>query len=518
MGDEKAWYYGPAMRFWYRYILLGVCVWGALLRILPSVYTDFPLNDGGMFFTLTSELIQNKFVPPIESSYNLSHLPFAYPPLGFFLMAEVSELGRIPLLPVMQYGPGILAALTLIPFWWLARILLGSRGKALVATVAYASLPGVYHTLIIGGGVPRSLGLLFALFSLVAYAASKKRNSGVYTWYAALFLGVAALSHLEMAVFGVTGILVWSVWKKYALTDVARVGIGSLVVSAGWWVWTTARMGWSPWVSAWMNNATTSGNAGLLWLLGFGYEPGVSLIMVAGAVGISYAAWKREWWLPVWLGVLFLVLRRGPETAAGIVMSLAAGYAGWDVLKKWVTGQRWISIAIGTFWLSGYLLMTYALLPSTQGHWFESVSMEDRAAMAWVREHTPPTATFAVVTGYPAEQWSSEAVTEWFPTLTERKNMTTLQSTEWLGGALQDVYDRRTALYGCFYTRTCFETMRTTEFPYDFEYLYLTGQEYCSGNQCWDVGRYEELPELYQGWERLYVKGKVSIWKRTVQE
>ncbi len=50
--------------------------------------------------------------------------------------------------------------------------------------------------------------------------------------------------------------------------------------------------------------------------------------------------------------------------------------------------------------------------------------------MAWVMDNTDPNARFAVVSG---RHWAVDAEAEWFPALTGRRNVTTVQGSEWLG-------------------------------------------------------------------------------------
>jgi hypothetical protein len=56
----------------------------------------------------------------------------------------------------------------------------------------------------------------------------------------------------------------------------------------------------------------------------------------------------------------------------------------------------------------------------------------DREAMAWVRENTPGEARFLVLTG--TTSVSCDSVLEWFPALTGRQSIYTVQGTEWTQG------------------------------------------------------------------------------------
>jgi hypothetical protein len=58
----------------------------------------------------------------------------------------------------------------------------------------------------------------------------------------------------------------------------------------------------------------------------------------------------------------------------------------------------------------------------------------DRAAMQWARDHTTPDSTFAIISG--DYNPFTDEVSEWFPALSGRQSVATLQGFEWLG------YDR----------------------------------------------------------------------------
>jgi hypothetical protein len=56
----------------------------------------------------------------------------------------------------------------------------------------------------------------------------------------------------------------------------------------------------------------------------------------------------------------------------------------------------------------------------------------DEEAMYWVRDNTPADSRFLVLTG--TTSVSCDSVTEWFPALTERQSLFTVQGTEWTKG------------------------------------------------------------------------------------
>jgi len=88
---------------------------GAVIRLGFILRNDFPLNDGGLFYKMTQELQANHYLLPKFTSYNQANIPFAYPPLPFYVAALVNSLFRIDLLVVFRFLPFVLN-LASIPF------------------------------------------------------------------------------------------------------------------------------------------------------------------------------------------------------------------------------------------------------------------------------------------------------------------------------------------------------------------------------------------------------------------
>jgi hypothetical protein len=67
--------------------------------------------------------------------------------------------------------------------------------------------------------------------------------------------------------------------------------------------------------------------------------------------------------------------------------------------------------------------------------------------MTWVREHTPAASTFAVVSD---DSWPVDRTSEWFPVLSGRTSVATVQGQEWIdGGAFQSRIADYDALQEC---------------------------------------------------------------------
>jgi hypothetical protein len=65
---------------WPVLLLFIAILFGGLVRFMPALTTRFPINDGGMFYTMAQELRANGYALPATTAYNGLDLPYAYPP------------------------------------------------------------------------------------------------------------------------------------------------------------------------------------------------------------------------------------------------------------------------------------------------------------------------------------------------------------------------------------------------------------------------------------------------------
>ncbi len=76
----------------------------AVLFLIPLLSHDWPVGDGGLFYAMIGDIIAAGFSLPESTSYQHGVIPFAYPPLGFYLAAgieEVTGLARSDLLRLL---------------------------------------------------------------------------------------------------------------------------------------------------------------------------------------------------------------------------------------------------------------------------------------------------------------------------------------------------------------------------------------------------------------------------------
>lgn len=69
------------------FLFFWAVLFGGVVRIFPVLGSEMPINDGGLFFAMARDIQAANFKLPLETSYNLAGIPFAYPPLALYIAA-----------------------------------------------------------------------------------------------------------------------------------------------------------------------------------------------------------------------------------------------------------------------------------------------------------------------------------------------------------------------------------------------------------------------------------------------
>lgn len=498
--SKKAWI-GPLL------VILFATGVGGSLRLALAARGDFPLNDGGMFFVMVKDVLQNHFALPWYTSYNGGQIPFCYPPLPFYLAAGLLQVSRAPLLALFQYLPAILSTLTIPAFYGLGYSLTQSRAKAALAALAFALLPRAFIWPIMGGGLSRALGLLMAILALTLLAALFLQSRKWMSIGAALACSATLLSHPEIAWFLFCSALLlaagaalgyrrkrhaWRQILRHILLPALGVGLGTLLLTAPWWVVVLQRHGVDTFLAPFQVRAEESAPLVRLLLFSYSDEAFTQLIGALAIVGLIVELLQRRYFLPTWLALtVFLSLRNAPYISM-IQVALFAAAALDELILPGVEGlsRRWLPpdspnevIARRTSRarlsvqgiLLGYLLFSafgFMFLPNSS---LRRLPQADREAMAWIEANTPPASRFAILQGQPT--WETDMLSEWFPALSGRVSVATVQGNEWFPGEYASAQAAYISLQECFTKDTpCLETWEI-EFDKRFNYLYLADPE-----------------------------------------
>lgn len=424
---------------------------GIIVRAYHVLSHDFPLNDGGLFFAMVRDLQAAHYRLPAFTSYNDSGIPFGYSPIGFYLAGWLDDFTPLTLIDVFRWLPLVSSCLIVVVFADLARTLLRSRSAAIAAVLAFALVPRSYIWMLMGGGVTRSLGFLFALLTIrLLYALYTERR---WRWVAPVSLAAAltAMSHLGTAPFvAFSGILFLLAYgrHRHALLSTAAAVAGAAALSAPWWLTVVRMHGIGPFLAAGATGGTIFRALSLqdtittLAQLGLGTAESVlGLIGMLGALGFFYSLSARDWLLPAWwIAIVTLDARQG-STFSTVPIALLAGVAVAQVLRPVLralpltTLRRppgragWSpDVVLGAF-LVFATASAFVRTPIPGGmNDMGELTPAERQAIRWVGERTPPSARFLIVAGTP---WEIDRTSEWLPALAHRRSVATVQGYEW---------------------------------------------------------------------------------------
>lgn len=439
--------------------LLSIMVIGTALRLLPVLASDFPLNDGGMFSAMSEDLRANSFVLPRFASYNDLQIPYAYPPLGFYLTAGISSLAGISVTDILRLVPALVSVATIPLSYAISREIFRDHRMALATAAFFAFAPRSYEWLIGGGGITRGPAFLVALVAVLIALRMHRATGGVRPYLAGAALGVSALWHPEAGMFGAVSVVVtapfmtlnrWAAFKR-----VAVVAGTSIVVVLPWLIAIVAMHGLEPFVAA----RATGGSPldGLLVLAASRTTGGYLEIMgIATSVGLVVCAIRRSWLIPAWMTAIVLSDPRAGATYASVPAAMAAAFLVRDVGRVVLRAEsgdprtiRRARVATGIAFAALAFVVAADSLASRSNPLspVHPLSADERLGMEWVAANTHPRASFLVVSGSP---WFVDAEAEWFPVLADRHSVSTVQGHEWLGDDTFDSqYDRADLLLRC---------------------------------------------------------------------
>lgn len=467
------------------------------VRVVQFSTATFPLNDGGMFYQMARDLEASHFRLPAFTRYNGESIPFAYPPLSLYLCTILDTISPMDLATIFILVPLVCTCLIVAAFVPLANDLCKSRNTALVAVLILAMLPRSYIWLLMGGGVTRSLGMLCAVVALhQAHRAWTKedRRAALLAGFAA---AATALSHLETAWFLVFSLALFAIAfgrTRRGATDAAIIAGVALLAVLPWLVAVIGHHGLAPFMNAARSGDSILSNAAVREAIlltvargGGTGEPFFPMIAAAGLLGAFVCFVSRRMLLPIWWLAIIVLDFRAFATFASLPVAIMAAIAMTDVVwpgimtaARTFRSPRQAKLAglLGILVL-GYFAATgvvYRPAGSDQAA-LRPLAPADRMAMAWVREHTAAGGRFFLV---PERAWEVDRTLEWFPALTARSSVTTVQGSEWTGEFRRRIADHYRA-WGCANAgSTCLDAWSSAT-GRSFDYVYLPNG---SGRPC----------------------------------
>ena len=459
------------------FFLLLAVVFGLAVRLYPILKTDFPLVDGGMFYTMVNDLRAEGFSLPLVTSYNQADIPFAYPPLGFYLAGLINLLTGISVLNILRWLPFLISMLNIPLFYFMAERLIESKPKAALAALIFALTPSAYWWNIVGGGLTRSLGVFF--FTAVAFCVHQMFQRRSWSWVVAAGFSAAGcvLSHPAWAVqAAVASLVLWYFFgrDRQGVFYAVIVAIGVLLLTSPWWFNVIRHHGLETLLHAGQGSYSRLKIWTVFFTLSFTdeYTP---VIAVFALCGIFMHAAKKDYLPIAWAAMGLLAEPRGGLPASTLPFSIMAMTVLSDGIATRLTpSTEWMDSlkqhSGRSFFGFFILLFTYNAFQVSDTLSYQVLTKEERTAIEWVRSNTDPADRFLVLDdeGNPLHS----PLTEWFPALSERRSVATIQGTEWLSGksSYANQYDVIKNIQQCLYAdMNCIhnlENLLTDEYSY----------------------------------------------------
>lgn len=490
--------------------LAGLMLLGAIVRLRYVLVAPFPLNDGGLFYLMARELQANHFTLPMFTAYNGYSIPFAYPPVGFYVAAGLSSLTGMSVLTALRVVPALATVATLPAFYAVARTVLPDRRGALIALAVFALIPQSFVWTIMGGGLTRSLGFLVALLAIPPILRMYRYGRRNDTALAALLCAMTVLTHAEAAAFlivsALTAFVLFGRGRRGLILSV-MVGVATVALAAPWWIIVLAHHGAGPFVAAGSTSGGLSNSIFMLLSFTMTREKLFPLASALGLLGLLLCLSRRAYFLPLWLVLIVFGDPRSAARHGAVPLALLAAYAVTEGLLPLVdrlpatpARERGIAPVARLPLMAGALALYYLVFLSmnVEPRLVGVLPAGERRAMVWAAEHTPQNSSFLVVTGHDGEtvrvdglgypdvpNWTDDRSSEWFPALSGRVSVATVQGREWLS-AFESAQLAYAALQRCALRDTaCLDRWSTTRgTSYTHVYLPLASTKWKDGPAC----------------------------------
>lgn len=426
----------PSLVFLVLSIILATAI-----RIGFILSSPYPINDGGLFYTMTEELLANNFQLPDFSNYNHLQIPYAYPPLGLYLAGFLSRFIGLELFPIFRFLPVTFSLLAIPAFYFLIKTMRFDDLRVGLAVLIFSLLPTTFEWLVMGGGITRAPGFFFSLLAIRSIYRLFTRGNKLDIILTALFSSLTILFHPESAIHTVAAALVFFFIlgrTKKALIKSIIVVAEILILTSPWWLMVVTIHGLNPFINAGSTGFFELGIFLSLLMFDFTSEFGLTSIGVLGLIGFFFSISKKQLLLPVWLILTFFIEPRSGPLYISPVIAVLAAIAILFIGEKIDNSCLKIVSAPDTPFATSVSKILLALLLV---HWSissaltmnqlittQTLRQSDFDVMAWVKDNTEAKSRFLILTGLRSFR---DPLNEWFPALSQRVSITAVQGKEW---------------------------------------------------------------------------------------
>jgi hypothetical protein len=394
----------------------GISLW-AVLYIVYLLRHTIPSNPGGFYLESSRQLARNGFlIPRYVEGFGKSGIPFAFPPLAFYVLGGVGALVGGEYIAAL-YIPGLLLPIQALAAYFFMRRWRKSETAAQWTAVVLMLVPHIFYRTLWGDGITTGLSGVFLLLSWGFAVTDSKIHFYRRCAIGGILVGLSILSHPGIGLFGAVSFSVLCLFGTRFTAErvfaLAMSGAAAFVVMTPWLLTVLSMHGVGPFIAAVQDSKSSMPGLGnLREMLDYAFEEHedggyavAALILVPFAVAVFYTLVRGP-------RVVILLLVAGALTFNGhpsvtmFVFSVATAIFFANVLvpafSKFSVGERALpaidaqqEIDWGVLVLSGVYLVGLAWLcyPYVVGGRLSNAWQE---TIAWARTNTDPASTFIV--------------------------------------------------------------------------------------------------------------------------
>lgn len=427
-------------------MLTGVVIRCAHFFLFDIVHEPYRL--GGLFIAFADEIARHNFQFPVTIPYySVGGIPFAYPPLGFYVQAVFLKIFPERIFLIANLLPPLISVLTLgVAAWCFYQWAGAWTLKSLSAMTAYALLPNAFYNQVEAAGLAESFGSLALIVyfnTLIRYQERKNAASAILAGCALALCvisspGSALGSALISLVFVLDTLIAVGLSDKLKpYLHLLLLGVIGIVLSAPYWLSVILNHGAGIFLNSTgmqfelSDPSVSTSKFGYLWFTFSALQlDGVFFWTITTFMGLVWMLSKRNFFIPLAFLAMFCIPRENTWlTAFPAAWLVACGIA--DVLYPVIKSLS-IFTPVGKSRFLGVSLVLIALSMTLQA--FELMKVQaineywklepDRIeALQKAREIIPASAQVIVL--------GNGGLREWSPYLLRREVLNTEFGLEW---------------------------------------------------------------------------------------
>ena len=206
---------------------------------------DVPFNLGGLFYQMSLEIIQNGFALPATIPYYFpGGLPFAYPPIPFYVQAIIIKIFSPELFVTVNLLPPVISVFSLIAFYFLAQKAIKENVGVIAAFFTFSIIPIAFTEQIEAMGLSEAFGTLTLVLYTYALLWAKDRRQKLAWIFPGIMLGICVMSSpgsiyasILISIFFL-GVAIFGFLKNkdsYFFIGTFIVGVAGILVSSPYW-------------------------------------------------------------------------------------------------------------------------------------------------------------------------------------------------------------------------------------------------------------------------------------------